>query len=343
MNRERFIRQRGNDWYQYEQIIKHLRGTPLRYWRSADVLALSRLYRSICYDLSLVQSREWGAQLEQYLNDLVAQGHNCLYRSPPRSVSVLPGFFLTGFPALLRKRKLAFLLSLSLFTVPLVVSAVVAYLRPDVAEMVAGHETLESAKQNFSEQHWNVVDERYASDRSKMAGFYLKNNAGISFQAFALGVFCGIGSALILVSNGISLGMTAGFVSSLRDETASNFFAFIVSHGAFELPAIVIAGTAGLVLGYGVLCPGSRTRTAALQHHARESLLLALGAGMMLLLAALIEAFFSPLPVARWIRCVVGMCLWAIVLAWLLLARPSGDESSLQIARSDEERPDHEN
>ena len=72
MNRERFIRQRRADWQQFESLISNLRGRRQRTWGSQDISNLSRLYRSICYDLSLVQSREWGARLEQYLNDLVA-------------------------------------------------------------------------------------------------------------------------------------------------------------------------------------------------------------------------------------------------------------------------------
>ena len=76
MNRERFIRDRRNDWQTYESLVLRLKSTRQKNWGSSDVANLSKLYRSICYDLSLVQSREWGARLEQYLNDLVAQGHN---------------------------------------------------------------------------------------------------------------------------------------------------------------------------------------------------------------------------------------------------------------------------
>jgi hypothetical protein len=72
MNRERFIRQRRGDWQLFEQLTARLRGRRTSRWQSQDVAELSRLYRSICYDLSMVQSREWGARLEQYLNDLVA-------------------------------------------------------------------------------------------------------------------------------------------------------------------------------------------------------------------------------------------------------------------------------
>ena len=39
-----------------------------------------------------------GLRLEQYLNDLVAQGHNAMYRSAPMSLSVIWDFFAYDFP-----------------------------------------------------------------------------------------------------------------------------------------------------------------------------------------------------------------------------------------------------
>ncbi len=119
MNRERFIRDRRADWRSFESLVSRMRTTKQSRWASQDVANLSRLYRSICYDLSLVQSREWGARLEQYLNDLVAQGHNCLYRTPPKSLAAVGQFFAFGFPRLLRKKSIAFLIAFALFVVPL--------------------------------------------------------------------------------------------------------------------------------------------------------------------------------------------------------------------------------
>lgn len=325
MNRERFIRQRRSDWKQFELLVERLKNTRMRRWQSQDIADLSRLYRSVCYDLSLVQSREWGARLEQYLNDLVAQGHNCLYRSPPRSVNAAVEFLSSGFPRLLRKRKGSFFLALALFAIPFLVSVYVGAVRPDLAELVAGRESLEAARDNFGKELYTEFDDRFTGQRTLMAGFYVWNNVGIAFRAFALGAFCGVGTAMVLLSNGIAIGMVAGYVISEGGSTATNFFSFVISHGSFELTAIVISGAAGLVLGQGILSPGSMTRLESLQHHGRQSLLLALGAGAMLLIAALIEAFVSPLPISPGIKYVIGSCLWLLVVLYLSLAGRDSD------------------
>jgi uncharacterized membrane protein SpoIIM required for sporulation len=320
VNRERFIRQRRSDWQQFEILTARLKERRASRWLSQDVSELSRLYRSICYDLSLVQSREWGARLEQYLNDLVAQGHNCLYRSPPRSVTAMWEFIIAGFPQLLRKRSGSLFIALGLFAIPFIVSAIVAALRPDLAELVAGRESLDMARQTFGAEMYSDVDSDFAGQRSMMAGFYVRNNIGIAFRAFAFGAFCGIGTATELLSNGIQLGMVFGYMVFVGGVAADNFFSFVITHGAFELTALVVAGAAGLVLGQGVMFPGERTRMASLRHHGTESLLIALGAGGMLFVAALIEAYFSPLPIDSIYKYLVGTLLWFVVGLYLTLA-----------------------
>lgn len=319
VNRERFIRQRRADWQTYESLLLRLKSNWFSKWSSSDVAELSRLYRSICYDLSLVQSREWGQRLEQYLNDLVAQGHNCLYRSPPRSLQTIWHFVAAGFPRLLRKRIGSFLIALAMFLVPFIGGSIVGALRPDLAELVVGHEALESIREMYGESFYESFDDKFAGQRTQMAGFYVFNNVGIAFKAYALGIFLCVGTAFILLSNGISIGMMTGFVIS-EEQLRNNFFSFVITHGSFELTAIVIAGAGGLVLGQGLLFPGNRTRVDSLAEHAVESLQLALGAGIMLGIAALIEGYFSPMPIPHVIKYVVGTFMWILVILYLTMA-----------------------
>ncbi len=320
MNRERFIRERRSDWQQFEMLMSRLRNTRQRLWGSRDVARLSKLYRSICYDLSLVQSREWGVRLEQYLNDLVAQGHSCLYRAPPKSAGAILEFFNAGFPRLLRRRYKAFLLALALFLVPLLASVWVGYARPDLAELVAGKETIDQALEMYGKQLYSNADANYTSERSRMFGFYVNNNAGIAFRAFSLGALVGVGTCLVLLTNGISIGIVQGAILAAGNPTADNFFSFVISHGSFELTAIVIAGAGGLSLAQGILMPGQRTRIDSLRFHGAEALQLALGAGAMLIVAAIIEGYFSPLPIAPTFKYAAGFCLWALVASYLIFA-----------------------
>jgi uncharacterized membrane protein SpoIIM required for sporulation len=317
MNRERFIRSRRADWQQFELLLGRLKSTSDSRWTGHDVSELSRLYRSLCYDLSLVQSREWGARLEAYLNDLVAQGHNCLYRSPPASAVRALDFIIYGFPKLLRSRRQEFAISAALFVIPLVICIVVAIVRPDLAATVAGEEQLRAVVDVYSGDVFGQAAGTYGSQRTYMFGYYVSNNTGIAFRAYTFGILAGIGTCLILLSNGITIGMSTGAVLSAGPPASINYTSFVVTHGAPELTAIVVAGAAGLVLAKGIFIPGSRSRLASLRHHGRESLQLALGAGVMLFFAAVLEGYFSPLPIHPAWKYTAGSLAWLFVGLWL--------------------------
>lgn len=319
MNRERFIRKRRGDWQQMETLLTTLKRTRFSRWRGSDITQLSRLYRSVCYDLSLVQSREWGARLEQYLNDLVAQGHNCLYRSPPRSLDNMLRFLAIGFPRLLRKRRAFFFVSLAIFVIPFLSAMVVAIVNPVLAERLVEKAAMEQSGESYRESFSGSVDERYASERSLMAGFYVNHNIGIAFRCFALGAFFGIGTVVTLLFNGITLGAITGYL--IYRGYADNFFSFAISHGSFELTAIVVAGAAGLLLGWGMIHPGERTRKESIRVHGQDAVKLACGAGFMLAVAALIEGYFSPMSkdvIPHSIKYAVGTMLWALVYVYLV-------------------------
>ena len=316
MNRERFIKKRRSDWQKMETLLTSMKKSRLGNWGGRDITRLSKLYRSVCYDLSLVQSREWGARLEQYLNDLVAQGHNCLYRSPPRSINVALDFLAEGFPRLLRKRKWFFFISLALFVIPFLVSMVIAAVDPVLAERLVEKTAMEESGESYSKELYTDIDGEYASERSFMAGFYVQHNIGIAFRCFALGVFFGIGTVVTLLFNGISLGAITGYL--INRGHSDMFFSFAITHGSFELTAIVVAGAAGLLLGWGMIHPGDMTRKESMRIHGLDAIKLACGAACMLAVAALIEGYFSPMAIPHIVKYVVGTMAWILVFVYLV-------------------------
>ena len=84
-----------------------------------------------------------------------------------------------------------------------------------------------------------------------MAGFYVYNNVGIAFRCFATGVLFGAGSLFFLIYNGLVTGTVAGYVMSAGH--GGNIWTFMCGHAPFELTAIVIAGGAGLEMGYALV------------------------------------------------------------------------------------------
>ena len=123
----------------------------------------------------------------------------------------------------------------------------------------------------------------------------MTNNLTVSFMAFAFG-FTVIGVVYMMIFNGLLIGVigTACWFSGMSVQ----LWSFVAPHGVLELPAIFIAGGAGLRLAYGLLFPGFLSRREALARAGTESVKLLLGVVPILVIAGVIEAFVSPTGLA---------------------------------------------
>jgi uncharacterized membrane protein SpoIIM required for sporulation len=130
--------------------------------------------------------------------------------------------------------------------------------------------------------------------RPMMASAIIANNVQVTFAVFALGVTAGLGSLLLLVLNGVSLGGVMGLYQSKG--ILALLLAFVAPHGVLELTAVCIGGGAGFLLAAALLLPGRRTRRRALVENSGRAIRLVAAATVLLLVAGTLEGFVSPIP-----------------------------------------------
>jgi uncharacterized membrane protein SpoIIM required for sporulation len=127
-----------------------------------------------------------------------------------------------------------------------------------------------------------------------MSAMIMTNNIRVALSAFALGISACIGTVYALVYNGIIMGGLAGYLTG----TGGNmlvFWSLILPHGILELTAIFLSGACGLMIGRAVVIPGEFSRRHALIKAAKEAAFLIPGIVLLLVVAGLIEGFFTPL------------------------------------------------
>jgi uncharacterized membrane protein SpoIIM required for sporulation len=275
-------------------------------------------YRRLCSHYALARSRRFSPALLEQLHNLVLRGHPQLYRLQTAWGWRMIQFVLAGFPQALRRNQGYFWLALMVFLLPAMLLGVgcfqdqeLIYSVLDESEVAA----MENMYEPSNEQPGRAL-ERSSETDFVMFGYYIMNNIGIGFRTFAGGILLGVGSLFLLLFNGIVLGAVAGHLTRLG--FYDTFWPFVSGHGAFELTAIVICGAAGLMLGHAVLAPGQHTRSQALKRQAREALQLVMGAALMLLVAAFVEAFWSSSAVAIELKYTVAALLWGLVILYLV-------------------------
>ncbi len=312
-----FAERRERDWTELDTLVRLVQNRGAKALSADAVHRLPPLYRDACGDLSRAQAARYSAPLVDYLQSLTAQAHIVLYGAgvvKPAKSAREPSW-MVAFPLAVRRHKTAMFLAAALFFVPFFLGLFLTLERPELAFRVVPESMLRPLTDAYQQ---GFADGRGSSDDTLMAGFYVNNNVGIALRCFALGIFGGLGSAYTLVQNGLFTGAVVGYVGS--QGAGLNIFTFIVGHSTFELGAIVIAGGAGLAMGWSVIAPGQRTRTASLQHVAKDVVVIVCGAAVMLFVAALVEGFWSSSSVPTPIKIVVGSLNFVIILAYLCLA-----------------------
>ena len=108
----------------------------------------------------------------------------------------------------------------------------------------------------------------------------------------SLGLTWGAGTLVELFYNGVILGAVG--CDYVRDGQSVFLLGWLLPHGSVEIPSIVLAGQAGLVLGGAMLGWGRRARLRErLRAVAPDLATLIGGVALLLVWAGLVEAFFS--------------------------------------------------
>jgi uncharacterized membrane protein SpoIIM required for sporulation len=322
----------GASWNELEAALANL-DAPRRRWFSrpkaeatapVDPARLAALYRASCEHLALARTRAYPVHLVTRLEALTQRAHELIYRRHDYGLARFARLFLIDFPQAVRAHGRYVLVAGLVFGVPLVGLGIATWFDPGFILTMHDATTVRSYEQMYGPSAKSIGRDRGASTDWMMFGFYIKNNIGIAFQCFAGGIFVGLGSLFFLAYNGISAGSLAGYLTARGH--GETFYSFVITHGAFELTAIVLAGAAGLRLGHALLSPGRLTRRAALERAAAEAAVIVYGVVAMLLVAAGLEAFWSS---ARWVAPAVkfgaGAACWVLVIAYLTRqGRPRG-------------------
>jgi len=302
----------AHEWGQFEEFLDQPKS------RAFPPDEMPARYRRLCQSLALAADRRYSPALVDRLNELALRGHHALYRNRGRQGQRVAEFMLGGFPALIRKEWRLVAGAAGLFFGPLLALIALLQVFPEFVHYLLTPEQIASFHEMYdpSSRHLGM---READTSLVMFGFYIWNNVRIGFQTFAGGLAFGVGSIWFLASNGVVIGAVAGYLTEIG--YARTFWSFVAGHSSFELIAIVLSGAAGLRLGLAVIAPGDLSRKAALVAAAKPAVRVMYGAAVLFLIAAFVEAFWSPqtaIPFGA--KIAVGAAGWVLLACYFAFA-----------------------
>lgn len=309
ISEQAFSANREGDWRALEELLLR----PFAKWSVGELARLSPLYRDVSSDLSRATTAGYSAQLVAYLESLTARAHTAMYARKSIRDRRSWGEWFALFPRAIRTHKRAMWIAFALFFVPFAIGLFGSLHDADFAVRVAPREMLDTLTEAYTQ---GFSKGRATGEGIAMAGYYVNNNVGIALRCFALGMVFGLGSAVYLVYNGLATGAIMGYVAA--NGAGGNILTFVLGHSSFELGAIIIAGGAGLVMGWSFVAPQGKTRAAALRAVAPDLVVLIVGAAVMLFCAAAIEAFWSASAVPDLIKRVVGGAFFVALVIYVV-------------------------
>ncbi len=320
MNLDLFLRSKETSWRDLERATAAAKRKPHKLG-AEGVLELGRLYRSASADLGLARRRWPGDPVVGHLEDLVGKARPLVYSTPSREDTLL-GFFTHRYWARVAERPGLLALAWALMLAPAALAVVWALHDPAAASGVLPEEY-----RNVGSSSGGGIPES-AGVRSVFSTFIFTNNISVTFKAFAGGALAGLGTAYILIYNGLILGVVAGLVFAAGG--GESFVGLVAAHGFLELSCIAVVAAAGLRMGVALVDPGPLPRSDSFVRAAREGVEIALGTMPWLVLAGFIEGFFTPEDVGALTDVIVGLGLaglfWGLVI--VLGRRPIDEPGS---------------
>jgi len=322
MKQEVFENQYQHEWKRLNHILLSTENSKTNKEfdiKEVDIKELPQRYRQICHHYSLAKHRHYSPRLVEQLHELMLRAYRQIYKPRYSILQVMGELLLKTFPQSLRKHWKLFAICFGLFYIPMLGMGIACYLNPDLIYLVMEPDAVREMEYMYNPENDLIgrnTDQETAS-RVYMFGYYINNNIGIGLRCFAGGITFGLFTILVLLLNGFVIGAVGGYLTNLG--YIETFWSFVPGHSGFELNAIVIAGVAGMLLAKALIFPGQYSRKDALMIAGKESSSIIFGASLMLLIAAAIEAFWSPTrAVSLSMKMAIGLATW-VLLYWYFI------------------------
>jgi uncharacterized membrane protein SpoIIM required for sporulation len=334
----KFIREERPFWDEMEGVLRDLEKKALRRMNINEAKRFHYLYERVSADLAEISTFASERETRNYLEALVARAYGEIHETREKPHRLRPMLWLFGvFPRTFRKHIRAFNLSLAVTCVGCMFGGAAIGLDWSAKEVLMPfpHLVVDPAERVAQEEKAHT--DRLKGMKAQATAFYIKNNTSVSFMTMASGALWGVGTLILLFSNGVMLGAVA--TDYVLAGQAGFLAGWLLPHGALEIPAILLAGQAGFllagaVIGWGLKIPlGDRMRRIS-----GDLVTIIMGVVIMLVWAGIVEAYLSQYhepAIPYSFKIAVGLVELILLILFLVFAGRNNDGETEDIKNPD--------
>ncbi|WP_417873968.1 stage II sporulation protein M [Xanthomarina gelatinilytica] len=287
MKETQFVDQNKAKWLEFEKELAQSEPKPHR---------VSHFYVETIDDLSFARTHYPNRLVRSYLNGLAESLSLRVQKSQKNYFRNFVQFWQRDLPLMMFEARNQFLLSFIILAVSIAIGIFSSMHDPSFANYILGDSYVKTTLANIEKGDPMAIYKDEA--RANMFLGITINNILVSVRTFLLSLFAGAGTLLVIIYNGVMLGVFQYFF--IERGLFFESFLTIWQHGVIEISCIVLAGTAGLVLAKGILFPGTLSRLDAFRIAGRKSLVIMLGLMPLLVYSGAVEAFVTRYTEMHW-------------------------------------------
>ena len=290
---QKFISVERPNWTELEKLLDRLESDPGHEMNLAQLKRFHYLYERTSADLGKLVTFASEPEMRRYLESLVARAYGEIHETREKPHRLRPLHWLTNtFPQTFRRHINAFWLSVAITIVGSAFGGFVIGLDPGSKSVIMPFSHLQGSPAERVAQEEKAANDRLADHKATFSTSLMTHNTKVSILTMALGTTWGVGTIIMLFYNGVILGAVC--VDYILAGPTQFLVGWLLPPGSFEIPAILIAGQAGLLLGRAFIGSGKRiSLKARLRNISGDLVTLIGGVGVMLIWAGFVEAFLS--------------------------------------------------
>lgn len=308
MRESQFVEQNSEKWAAFEKALSS---------RKKDPETLRKSLIEITDDLSYAQTYYKNRSVRVYLNGLAQRVYNLIYRNRQNLLGSIKTFFIDDVPRIMYHARKELLVAFIVLLVSIGIGIFSSMRDNTFATAILGSDYVSQTIENIQSGDPMGV----YKDEAQVSMFYriAVNNLTVSLYVFLFGLFASYGALVLMVRNGVMLGVFIYFFYARNLETDFNYTVWM--HGTIEVLTLVVETVAGMLLGRGLIYPGTYSRSKAFAIWGRRGAMVFLSTTPFIITAAFIESFLTrhtELPnIFRGLLILLSLALMVLYFVWL--------------------------
>jgi len=290
---QKFITEERSYWSELERELERFEAKPETRLSLRQLERVHYLYQRASADLAKIATFSAEPNTRLYLESLVGRAFGEIHetREKPHRLRPLYWFF-TIFPQTFRKHIRAFWISLVAIMVGAAFGGFAVMIDSSAKQTLLPFAHLQENPSERVKKEEGVVTDHLKGAKTSFSSFLMTHNTRVAILTLALGMTWGIGTLMMLFYNGVTLGAVA--VDYVLAGETPFLLGWLMPHGVIEIPAILLAGQAGIVLAGALIGWGKPiSLRMRLRKISKDLATLIFGVALMLVWAGIVEAFFS--------------------------------------------------